>query len=114
MISNIIYKIPCKSCEGVYIGQSKQYLKNRIKQHENSTKLDIKDPNTSTALSEHTFNNFHKFDFGNTTIIDHEKNKRKRNILEMIYIQKHKTAVNFRNDTENLNKIYASLIVNTV
>lgn len=31
--SNLIYQIPCNNYEGVYIGQTSQYLENRIKSH---------------------------------------------------------------------------------
>lgn len=78
-----MYKFLWKSCNAIYIDQSKQYLKNRFKHHKFSTK---KDP---TALREHTVSKLHLFDIYNHTILDTEINCEHRIILEMIYIQKH-------------------------
>lgn len=33
-MSNVVYKLPCINCDRCYIGQTRQYLKNRIKEHE--------------------------------------------------------------------------------
>lgn len=55
----LIYKINCIDCKKVYIGQTKQFLKNRIHQHKYS-QIHSK---TNTALCEHTTTLNHKFDF---------------------------------------------------
>ena len=34
--NNLVYKIDCLNCDGTYIGQTKQYLKSRIYEHEYS------------------------------------------------------------------------------
>ena len=36
--SNIVYSVPCKGneCKAVYIGQTKRFLKNRLKEHKNN------------------------------------------------------------------------------
>ena len=79
--SNIIYQIPCDNCEGVYIGQTSQYLENRIKSHRY-------DRRNETALTKHVKTKNHIFDFNNTKIIKTEQNIKKREFLEMIEIQK--------------------------
>lgn len=106
--THLIYKIDCLECPKTYIGQTKQYLKNRIYEHKNS----IKNTNQNlTALSKHAIDNLHNFDFNNVQILDYEPNHKKRNIKEMIQIKKNNNTLNFRNDTENLSTIYNNLII---
>lgn len=33
--SNVVYRVNCSGCDGSYIGQTKQHLKDRIYQHKN-------------------------------------------------------------------------------
>lgn len=101
--SNIIYEIPCNDCNGVYIGQTSQYLENRIKSH----KYDKKN---ATALTNHENSEKHKFNFENTKIIGTECNNKKREILESIAIQKNQHTINDKKDVNNLSKIYLSVI----
>lgn len=109
--TNVIYKINCMDCEGVYIGQTKQHLYKRIGQHKNDTKIKNGVMQIDrTALCKHRFQNDHKFDFENVKILDVENVKFKRNISEMIYITLDKNSVNERSDTQNLNKFYKSLL----
>lgn len=105
--TNLIYSIPCKNCNGVYIGQTKQYLKNRIKGHESNLRGNNAD---KTALSKHAMEEGHSFDFANTRILKTEKHLRKRTFLEMVYIKRNKTAINYRTDTNNLSQVYTKLL----
>ena len=106
--TNVIYQIPCAECDGVYIGQTKQNLDKRIKQHKNDSK--IRSNFDKTALTKHIFELNHNFDFDNVSILDVEPIKFKRNISEMVQIYKNKNSVNERTDTKNLNKYYISLL----
>lgn len=101
--TNVIYKIPCNDCPNVYIGQTKQYLQNRINQHKAES-------SNITALKKHRINTEHNFNFNNTTILHKEKNQKVRNVLEMIYIKKDNNSVNDRTDIANLSKIYYSIL----
>jgi len=105
--SNLIYNIPCNDCEKSYIGQTKQHLESRLKQHKASTKKQTKD-NSDTALAKHTFDTKHTFNYDNTKILHRENNFKKRITLESLYIQKNiNNAVNFKTDINNLNKAYS-------
>lgn len=106
--TNLIYKIDCLDCPKTYIGQTKQYLKNRIKDHKNSIKITNQNP---TALSKHALDELHNFNFNNTQILDFASNYKKRNLKEMIHIKKTKNTINYRTDTENLSTIYNNLIL---
>lgn len=105
--SDIIYKIEC-SCGLAYVGQTTQYLKKRIYQHQYSCR-DKNKTKDLTALAAHHFETGHQFDFENVKILDNESIKLKRNYSEMIQICLHNT-VNCKTDTENLNCLYLGLI----
>lgn len=100
--THTIYQIPCNDCNGVYIGQTSQYLANRLNGH----KFDKKN---TTALSKHQTENNHKFNFPDTKILGTEQNKQKREILEMIHIKKNPQSINNRADVKNLSIIYNNI-----
>ena len=54
--NGIVYKIPCKDCPKLYIGQSKRSLKCRLKEHERA--VQNADYNVS-ALAEHCWEKGH-------------------------------------------------------
>lgn len=101
-ISNCVYKLKCKECSGVYIGQTTQYIKERINGH--------KYAKNSTALKKHELTTNHGFDFDNCEILHKETNSKIRTFLEMIYIQKEKNSINDRTDLKNLAKIYHNIL----
>ena len=101
--SNIVYEIPCGDCDGVYIGQTSQYLENRVKGHKY-------DKNNATALSKHEENKKHSFNYNNIKVIATEQNTKKRELLESILIYKNTGAINDKKDINNLNKIYYSVL----
>lgn len=95
-MSNCLFhqnSIICPKSDTFYIGQTKQLLKYRIRQHK-------ADPNNithkkKTALTSHTYEERHKFNFEGTTILDYENNNYRKNISEMIHITINKT-VNYK------------------
>ena len=103
--SNIVYSVPCKGneCKAVYIGQTKRFLKNRLKEHKNNIR---ESPNKQNALTKHTIEKDHFFDFDKTINLANEENYKKRLLLEMCHIVGTDDAVNLRTDVENLSKIY--------
>jgi len=108
--SNIIYKIECNDCSGVYIGETKQLLKNRIYNH----KRDIDINECNTALAEHCINNSHSFNFENCRVLhDNCDNVINRKFIEKMYIRKFKnTAVNFISDIKGI-EMYEGIIRHT-
>ena len=105
---NIVYDIQC-TCSKRYIGHTQNFLSNRVKTHEKDSSGPIK-PN-STALTIHSRETGHKFKFETAKTIGTEPIRFKREILEMIHIERNKDrAVNFRTDVQNLNKCYSGLI----
>ena len=109
-----MYRIRCKDCEGVYIGQTKQLLKNRVNEHKNSCQEKYRNKKEGTALALHHFTHEHSFDFENPEIIDRETNYSKRLVSEMVLIRIDPQTVNLRTDTEHLSRIYRNLICNYI
>ncbi|XP_044766578.1 uncharacterized protein LOC123322665 [Coccinella septempunctata] len=111
--SGVIYSIPCRECNKVYIGQTNRYLRTRLTEHKrdcvnihNPTKM--KDNNT--ALAEHSFNELHSFDFDSVKILHCQTNLSKRLFCEMLEIKKEVNSLNKRSDIENLNTAYFNII----
>ncbi|XP_045483540.1 uncharacterized protein LOC123688859 [Harmonia axyridis] len=109
MTSNLVYQIPCKDCNLSYVGMTKQYLKNRIRQHKYDCQGKNIDKNEKTALAVHHFQENHNLDFDEVKILDKECNYHKRCISEMIHISIHDT-MNIRTDTQKLSIIYNNLL----
>lgn len=108
--SNLVYSIPCNNCNSVYIGQTKQYLKTRLNQHKLSIKHKLLTPHKpNTALSDHSIDNLHNFNFNNTKILHFEPNLNKRLFLESIEIKKSPTSINYRTDIEKFHNTYDHL-----
>lgn len=106
--SNIVYKIPCKHCDSVYVGQTTQSLKQRITQHKSDTRIGKK----SCALSIHARNSGHIFDYENARILEIENNYRKRLFLEMVHINLESKSINSRADINQLSTIYCNILKN--
>ena len=104
--NNIIYEITCIQCNKKYIGQTCRFLHNRLLEHARS----VKNKENKTALAEHATTYKHSFDFNNTKILDTENNIKKRLLLEMIYIEKENSSINYKTDIENLSAIYNNII----
>lgn len=105
--SNLIYQVNCSQCNKIYIGQTKQLLKNRLNQHKLAISQHKKN---NTALSNHALENFHTFDFKNTKIIHKENNISKRLFLEMCYIKNNDKTINYQTDIENLSVVYNDIL----
>ena len=83
----VVYKQECGDCDKVYIGETGRRARERKREHEK----DVKEMSMKSAISEHchTFN--HRPDFSTFTVIDHEKNWRRRRIKEGLHIMTNRT-----------------------
>lgn len=59
--SDVIHRTPCVGCEGCYIGQTSQWLKQRVTQHKSDCRLGT----NSCVLVEHHLRLGHNFDYHN-------------------------------------------------
>lgn len=72
---------------------------------------DIKNKKTATAIAQHILDTNHTADFDNIKVLDIEKNHNRRLTLESLRIQeKGNNAINFKEDTDNINNCYTYVI----
>jgi hypothetical protein len=94
-----VYKINCKDCPAVYIGQSGRNIKTRIKEHKKSILNNIR----STGMSTHCIENNHFIDLNDVQLLHSETKSKKLNLLEQLEIKKsmqNNTVIN-TNDHQN-------------
>ena len=106
--SNVIYNVQCE-CKKNYVGQTSQYLSVRFRQHQRDGNSNDTSKSKS-ALSQHICNTNHEIGFGKTSVLAHESNRVKRDILEMIKIRKTNNTLNLQNDTDLLPNVYDNLL----
>ncbi|KAK4873011.1 hypothetical protein RN001_015040 [Aquatica leii] len=93
-----VYKIPCKYCDGCYMGQTNRRVNIRREEHRNAV---IKQESTS-SLAEHVRKTSHEINFDETKVIANVEHKTKRIIREAIEIEKLPNSLNTRDDTQRL------------
>lgn len=111
---NTVYKIDCagndnESCSKTYIGTSSRKLGVRMKEHDRDQKQSVL-PSNHTALCEHSILNKHHFRTENPKIVTVENNYQKRMLKESFHIYSHVNSVNYRQDTEGVNRIYKNVL----
>ena len=95
----VVYKIPCKNCERVYVGETGRPLGTRVKEHrkevDSITGIFTRAEKTraasicnKSAITDHVCNENHVIDWENAKVIDREADKAGRLIREAIWIRK--------------------------
>ena len=88
---NIIYKLDCKDCDAVYIGESKIAYQTRIEEHISAVqKADIKWYETADHCCK--FN--HDFNWTENKILGHKLNTTTRKVKETIHSIKTENCIN--------------------
>ena len=103
----LVYKVKCKNCISVYVGEKKQRLCDRCYRH----KLDIKNKKmvNSSMLSKHEITENHEFDFDKIEIIQRAPFYHSRKTAESMHIIKNPTAVNYMKGNANVNNAYKNI-----
>lgn len=104
--NNVVYELPCLNCQGCYVGQTAQWLKQRVTQHKSDCRLG---KNTCAVVGHH-LKTGHNFDYNNVKILCQENNYKSRLFLEMFHINKNKNAINYKSDTSQLSNIYCNIL----
>ena len=73
---NMVYKIPCKVYLKSYIGQSKRETGTRLKERESSV---VHCRTEKCDLANHYWTQQHHINYGNTWVIDNDKNWKGKN-----------------------------------
>lgn len=96
------------NCNKIYIGQTRQHLRKKIYQHRNSER---KQSNSITALTKHTIDENHTFNYENRIEIwNKETNYYRGTLKEMVNVRKYNNTINFRDDVRNLGAIYNNIL----
>lgn len=103
--SNVVYKIVCE-CGVTYIGQTKQLLSERLKQH----RYDARVASKKTGLSEHLTDSKHEFYMSDVKVLAEEQCYPKRLFLESSYVITTNNNVNKITDFEQMNTAFKSLL----
>jgi hypothetical protein len=96
----LVYSIPCKDCNKVYIGETARMKEVRMIEHQ----AKIKSLASDSKLVEHIQQYKHEFDFWKTTTLAHDTEWRKRIIKESLLT--YKTNGNAINDTKHTLHIF--------
>ena len=108
-----IYKIPCKDCSSIYVGETGRCFNTLLSEHKRDLKpinlAELKDDlNKKTALVKNCFNCEHRIDFGNFEILNYNIDYNKRKFLESLYINNTKNSINDI-DRNVFPKIYSNI-----
>ena len=98
----LVYDIKCTNCDNHYIGETKQLLDTRMKQHRN----DVPKKKKTTTLCEHATTKGHNFEFDQPYILWYEGNYRKRKYHEAIDIIKQEKYINFKTDIKDVSDTF--------
>ena len=103
--AGVIYRIPCKDCPEVYVGQTGRTLAHRLKEH----KRTLTSGNLAqSAVAEHATQQSHAIDWECATVIDTEQPFHRRCTLESWHIRSETNAMN--REEGNLPPVYDLLI----
>ena len=105
--TNVVYQIPC-TCNKVYIGQTSQYVKERVSNH----KTDVKKGNDNTGLAQHILNGdtSHNMQWDKIQILEKESDLNKRSHLEAFHIVCNKNNINVQSDFKKCSAIYQNVL----
>ena len=88
--TGVIYKINCKDCDKVYIGQTSRALRSRTREHKRA----IFTGDMNSLLTKHCLTNNHNFDLDDVKIIDRCSQWSKRLFLEAWHSISDPNAIN--------------------
>lgn len=92
--SGIVYRIPCKECDLVYIGETGRKRDTRLKEHARDAERATHATKSKTELVEHCWETGHTFDFGNAMTLAREARWGPRKFLESWAIRGDSSACN--------------------
>ena len=80
-----VYKLKCKECPAIYIGESGRQASIRIDEHLQA----LTDNKKKSAFATHLLQMNHTFERGTEVLLHEENRRRKRKALEAIEITRH-------------------------
>ena len=84
-LKGVSYRVPCKECDAVYIGETLRNLEERLKEHKRHVeKSDLK----GSAIAEHVLKTGHSIAWDKAQVIDYEQRWGARKIKESLHIKR--------------------------
>lgn len=102
--TGVVYKIKCKDCEKVYIGQTSRALKTRTKEHKRAVITGDK----NSLLAQHCAQNSHEFDLDDVQIVDRCSQWSRRLFLEAWHSMRDPNSINEHIQIPNMYTILAN------
>ena len=114
----VVYKIPCKSCDSVYVGETGRKLGTRVKEHMKDVDQNTKGSFTraarkesltqihKSAITDHVKQNNHEIDWEEVSVLDRESDWRIRTIKEAIKIRGQRQVMNRDEGGFQLSHVY--------
>ena len=78
-----VYRIPCKDCPAVYIGQTRRKFKDRLKEHRNAV---VNGKTSESSVAVHTTNTQHEIDWDSAKLIKSVRKTSQLNAWESLFI----------------------------
>lgn len=126
MKTNVIYRVPCNSCDASYVGLTTTTLKKRLSNHQSdvnklnhllernpdspTTCYELMRLKEKTALLQHCLEEEHRFAFEKTGVLDQHRRSSALPILEVCHIVNTDHTVNKRSDVDCLSSQYAGIL----
>ncbi|KAI8514215.1 hypothetical protein Bbelb_085390 [Branchiostoma belcheri] len=120
--TDCIYKIPCKSCSEVYIGETGRTFGTRLEEHKKeadnmdtvkytrSQKRHAQKEEKKSAVTDHIARNNCVIDWEGAKVIDREDNRRTRWIKEAVWIRKSTPVMNRDEGGYKLSHVWDSVL----
>ena len=86
----VVYKVPCKDCNQVYIGETKRNLKVRLTEHKQA----VKKGDNKNGIAVHVQNSDHNIDWDNAEVQQVVPDYWKRRTTEALQIHRHPSTMN--------------------
>ena len=103
--SGVVYRIPCRTCTKVYIGQTGHTLEHRVKEHRRAL---VSGQSSLSAVAEHAMEEMHDIDWMGATVVDGHPHFHQRCALEAWHIRSQDSTMN--RDAGPLPSVYNPLI----
>jgi hypothetical protein len=104
MTKNIVYQIPCMDCDRCYIGESCRKLGIRVDEHKKA----VRTCDEANGVAKHAWENSHRPNWDEVSILDRESNWHKRKIKEALHMKLNRKA--FSEPSANPSSIWLPLL----
>jgi len=99
----VIYRVDCKDCKKIYIGETKFTIEKRIKQHKKDVEFERVENN---AIAKHVKEKGHRIEWNKAVVIEKEKRLFPRKIIEGVYIKRNRQRCLNLNEGIGISMVY--------